>query len=198
MFRSPRSAKGTGAGRIRLISGSLRGRYLACPQGASVRPTSSLMRGAIFDILAGYIPGARVLDLYAGVGALGLEAISRGARLATFVEKDPLAAKFLARNIHDLGLDDRCLLIRASAMDYLSKRPETYDIVLADPPYRPDISQELLEAVALARILGRGGVFVFQHDPGLSLPPPPPGLYLWKSRRHGHSQATFYIDRETI
>ena len=121
----------------RIIAGSLKGRRLATPSGDRTRPTSDRVREALFNALApgGDLTGHRFADLYAGSGAVGLEAISRGAEHALFVESHFQTAKLLRRNITDLGVED-AEVISASVEKVLSSPPgEPYDIVFADPPY---------------------------------------------------------------
>ena len=123
---------------MRVIAGRLGGRTLRAPRGTLTRPTSDLVRGAIFSML-GEIDGTSVLDLFAGSGALGIEALSRGAARAVFVERDRLAATALEDNIARLGLSRAEALVRrggaAAAMRTARRRGETYDLVFIDPPY---------------------------------------------------------------
>jgi len=123
---------------MRVIGGRLGGRTLRAPRGSLTRPTSDLVRGAIFSML-GDLGGASVLDLFAGSGALGIEALSRGAARAVFVEPDRAAADTLKANIEALGLARSEALIRRSgaveAMRTARRRGETYDLVFIDPPY---------------------------------------------------------------
>jgi 16S rRNA (guanine966-N2)-methyltransferase len=121
----------------RIIAGALKGRRLATPPGDRTRPTSDRVREALFNSLApgGDLEGLRFADLYAGSGAVGIEAISRGAEHALFVESHPLTAKLLRRNLADLAVGD-CLVISAPVEKALASAPaEPYDIVFADPPY---------------------------------------------------------------
>jgi 16S rRNA (guanine966-N2)-methyltransferase len=114
---------------LRVVAGKFKGRTLHAPRGTSVRPTSDKVRGAIFNVL-GDVEGLRVLDLFAGTGALGIEALSRGATDATFVDVDPAAAR---RNVDALGLD--AAVQGADALGWLPQAGDHYDLVFADPPY---------------------------------------------------------------
>jgi 16S rRNA (guanine966-N2)-methyltransferase len=180
------------AGKIRIIAGSLRGRRIDFLPAGAARPTGSLVRGALFNILGGLVPGSDILDLYAGTGALGLEAVSRGARAATLVESDRQAADAIGKNIESLGLQQACRLVRGDAMEYLGRCRDKFDIITADPPYSQDASSRLLEAIAAGKILKPGGVFAYQHSPSVAAAGPPAPLAVWKSRRHGRTQVTFY------
>lgn len=127
---------------MRVIGGERRGRRLAAPDTPAVRPTSDRVREAIFDILfsLGGVEGLQVLDLFAGTGALGIEALSRGAATATFVERDPLALRFLAENLISVGLDDAdasgdATVVRAEVVSWLRHTVARYDLAFVDPPY---------------------------------------------------------------
>ncbi len=181
---------------IKIIAGSHRGRRLHSPPGLSVRPTGSLARGALFDILGALVPGADVLDLYAGTGALGIEALSRGARSAVLVENDRAAAESIAESIKSLGLGASCRLVREDAIQFLSRCRDPFGIIMADPPYLQDQSARMLEAVAFRGLLRPGGVLAYQHDPRHKLSAPPPALEVWKSRRHGRTQLTLYRNQQ--
>jgi 16S rRNA (guanine966-N2)-methyltransferase len=114
------------------VAGELGGRRLHAPRGGVVRPTSDRVREAVFSIL-GDVEGAAVLDLFAGTGAMGIEAISRGAAHATLVDKAVGAA---ARNVGALGFDDRVRIVRADARTFLGRDDGQYDLIFCDPPYR--------------------------------------------------------------
>jgi len=118
---------------VRVIAGELRGRRLVSPPSeADVRPTPDRVREALFSIISGDVPGALVLDLYCGTGALAIEALSRGAATATLVDTDVALAE---RNVAALGLEDRAEVVRADALDFLAGAEEEWDLILCDPPY---------------------------------------------------------------
>ena len=152
---------------MRVVAGRLGGRRLHAPPGRGTRPTSDRIREALFSTL-GPLDGARVLDLFAGSGALGIEALSRGALHAVLVERDPRAAATIRRNLTELGLgaDEATLVVapvRAALRD-ASLRGDTYDLVLLDPPYRsaPGLGRELTEA--LEPLLRAGARVVTESD----------------------------------
>ncbi len=132
---------------LRVIAGEARGRRLTTPEGTDVRPTTARVREAVFNSLhsSGLIEGAAVLDLFAGSGALGLEAVSRGATSATFVESARPALVALEHNIAATGLGDRCRVVPGEVMGVLPRLGQHYDVALCDPPYRFDAWPELLE-----------------------------------------------------
>jgi 16S rRNA (guanine966-N2)-methyltransferase len=120
-------------GELRITAGELGGRRIRTPRGGAVRPTTERVREALFSIL-GEIGGARVLDLFCGTGALGIEALSRGAAEATLVDRD---ARLARRNVEDLGLADRATVVRSDAARFLRRaQPGGFDLVLCDPPYK--------------------------------------------------------------
>ena len=127
---------------MRVIAGTSRGRRLTAPDKASIRPTSDRVREAIFDILGsrGGVDGMAVADLFAGTGALGIEALSRGAASVVFVDTDPLAVAAVEENVAAVGLSDRVVeIVRADVLGWLGGRPpSTFDLVLCDPPYAFD------------------------------------------------------------
>lgn len=117
---------------MRVVAGQLGGRRLEAPKGAEVRPTADRVREAVFSSL-GEVGGSRVLDLYCGTGALGIEAVSRGARSAVLVDAKPALAR---RNVEALGISDRCDVVRADVVRYLRRAEDRFDLIFCDPPYR--------------------------------------------------------------
>jgi 16S rRNA (guanine966-N2)-methyltransferase len=148
---------------MRIIAGSLKGRRLKAPTWDGLRPTSDKLRETLFNILAPRIAGARVLDAYAGTGAAGIEALSRGAASVTFVERDRRAQTLIADNLAHCGVADGYVIIRADmarAIGQLRAAGLTFDIALLDPPYDQSADAEL---AALADLLAPGGVAVLEH-----------------------------------
>ena len=131
---------------LRIIAGEARGRRLTAPEGMEVRPTTSRVREAVFNSLhsQGCLEGADVLDLFAGSGALGLEAVSRGAASATFVESAPSALAALKANIDGTGFNDRCRVVPGDVMKELAGLGHGFDVALCDPPYGFDAWPQLL------------------------------------------------------
>jgi 16S rRNA (guanine966-N2)-methyltransferase len=117
---------------VRVVAGAYKGRRLAAPRGLRTRPTADRVREALFSML-GDVSGARVLDLYAGSGALGIEALSRGAESAVFVERNARAAEVIERNLASLGLEQR--VVRQDAVRFLTRSGGMFDLVFCDPPY---------------------------------------------------------------
>lgn len=158
---------------MRVIAGIAGGIPLHTPR-TDLRPSMEKVRGAIFDSLGDAVPGARVLDLFAGSGALGLEALSRGAASVTFVEKERVAVATIRRNFEKTRLSGN--VQGADVFSYLDRfaGPESFDLIFADPPYAKipgerDFAPELLRNEALRRALAPGGTFVLEHLPGSPL-----------------------------
>ena len=164
---------------MRIVAGELGGRRIRAPRTGMVRPTSDRVREALFSIL-GDVGGLDVLDLFCGTGALGIEALSRGAARATFVDT---AIGSVARNVGDLGLSERAELVRGDAIRFLGRDGPGYDLILCDPPYRvaPRIGPDL-EGVLGPRIGQDGRVIVeTARDKPMDLP----GLPLLDERAYG-------------
>lgn len=176
---------------MRVIAGALKGRRLQAPTWEGLRPTSDKLRETLFNILAPRIPGARLVDAYAGTGAVGIEAISRGAAHVVFVERDRRAASLVETNLAHCGIVDRYAIIRsavANAFETLRTEPP-FDIVFLDPPYDQVITDVLELTPAL---LSTAGIVVVEH----ARKQPPPrrieGLERTREVRSGDSGLAFY------
>lgn len=130
-----------GRGKLRIIGGDYRRRQLPVPDSPGLRPTPDRVRETLFNWLTGVTPGARVLDLYAGTGALGLEALSRGARQACFVEREPRVAQGLGTNLATLGADERGRVLTQAAEAFLAGPATLFDLVFLDPPFRQGLAE---------------------------------------------------------
>jgi len=148
---------------MRVIAGSLKGRRLKTPDWEGLRPTSDKLRETLFNILAAHVRRARVLDGYAGTGALGIEAMSRGAAEVSFVERDPRAQALIEENLTHCGLTNGCVIIRASlarAIDDFRRAKSSFDLILLDPPY-DEAGEEVVGAAG--ELLAQDGVLVLEH-----------------------------------
>ena len=178
---------------MRVISGEMGGRRIKAPKGQRTRPTADRVREAIFSTVAPWLPGARVLDLYAGSGALGIEALSRGAGSAVFVESDPEAARVIRENLAVLGLTDRARIIRADALraiERLARAGTRFTVILLDPPYSAPL-EPALSRLARGRVLEPSGLVIVQHF-SKTIVPPQRGWSLWKRRRYGETTLTLF------
>lgn len=180
---------------LRIIAGRFRGRRLQTPEGPAVRPTADAMKETIYNVLGGVVRDARVADLFAGSGSLGLEALSRGARAVVFVEEASAALAALRANIQALGVQDESSVVRADAVGYLGRGgPDPFDVVLADPPYAHGAESALL-AAARQRV-APGGWLVLQHGRQWEAPAAPPGWRRQRPRRFGATTIEFFVREE--
>ena len=179
---------------MRVIAGHLGGRRLKAPSGRATRPTSDRVREALFGML-GELDGERVLDLFAGTGALGIEALSRGAGRAVFVERSAAAARVLHGNLAALGIDERLAEVRRTgalaALQSARGAQETYDLVFIDPPYglAHDLGPEL--AATLPPVLGPAARIVVESDRRAPLELQ---LEVERQRRYGDTLITIHRD----
>jgi 16S rRNA (guanine966-N2)-methyltransferase len=182
---------------LRVIAGRFGGRRLAVPAGRDVRPTAERVREALFSML-GALDGARVLDLYAGTGALGIEALSRGAASVVFVERAPASLLVLRANLEALGLrPDEAEVLREdvpAALRQLARAERSFELVLLDPPYAADEGARALQALAEARVLAPGARVVFERSRRHALPPIV-GLRLIDERRYGDTTVS-HLERD--
>ncbi|UCG38165.1 MAG: 16S rRNA (guanine(966)-N(2))-methyltransferase RsmD [bacterium] len=177
---------------MRIIAGTAKGRRLRCPRGSRTRPTSDRVRESIFSIIGSRVEGARVLDLYAGTGAMGLEALSRGASLSVFVEKDQTALRHIRENITGCGFEGVSRIVRSPVLPFL-KGQETldpFDLVFLDPPYGSDQGTLTLLALTKHAKSLQGSLIVLEQASGVEPGPVPPGLRIADSRRYGSTRVT--------
>ncbi|HET6372047.1 MAG TPA: 16S rRNA (guanine(966)-N(2))-methyltransferase RsmD [Candidatus Polarisedimenticolia bacterium] len=184
---------------IRVIGGQFRGRRLQTLSGITLRPTSDRVREALFDILGQKVVGAAWLDAYAGTGAVGIEALSRGAAKVVFVEKDPEAVDLLRRNLRYVG-EAPYEVIPADlvvAIGMLANRGLGFDIIFLDPPYAGGELDRALRLVSTTMVLKPGGLLVAEHG-ARTTPPSPERLSAVRTVSYGSSSLTFYRFTESI
>ncbi len=177
---------------VRIIAGEFRGRNINCSEGTAVRPTSSMARAAIFNVLQQLGPWRRVLDLYAGSGALGLEALSRGAESIVLVERGADPAGVIKANLVSLQVTDRAKLYAVDALEYLKNCGERFHLILADPPYPDRCLPDILQAVEHGQTLEKPGTLVIQHSIKENSPEIFGLLKRWKTKAYGRTQVSFY------
>ena len=169
---------------MRIVGGTWRGRIIKAPAGSAVRPTLDRVREAWLSIVQPSIPGARVLDLFAGSGALGIEALSRGAGSAEFVDSDPRSLAVLRANLSALGATPLATVVRADALEYVDALPAgAFDVVFADPPYAGDASTWLASRWLREPF---SAVIGIEHPRSTIMPAG------GDTRRYGDSCVTFY------
>ena len=174
---------------MRVITGSARGRKLMEPKDQSVRPTTDMVKEAIFSIVQFDVPGRRVLDLFAGTGQLGIEALSRGARECVFVDNSPASLALVRKNLALCGLEGT--VVRSDALSFL-KRCGKFDLVLLDPPYHAGLYEDTLDALFSFDILNVGGIILVESMRGESMPEPAPPYTKGKTYNYGKISLTVY------
>ena len=179
---------------LRIIGGALRGRKLYTAQGLTTRPTANRTREAIFNILAADVRGAHVLDLFAGSGAFGIEALSRGAESALFIETGQAALAVLSRNIQVCGLAERAAVLRWNAardLDCLRKHKPPFRLIFLDPPYHQGLVAPTLAHLHAARCMAQGARLVVEHGAQDPLPELRDAYVLEDQRRYGKTLVSF-------
>jgi 16S rRNA (guanine966-N2)-methyltransferase len=180
--------------RLRITGGSARGIPIVEPRGHRLRPTSGIVREALFNILADRCEGATVLDLFAGTGALGVEALSRGAKSAYFIESAASACQAILLTLARASVAERGTVLRGTLPQALKTLTTTFDIIFLDPPYGEPVAEETL--VLLAPLLADGGIIVFEHGSRYNPPDRPGGLVCTDRRPYGDSALAFYAHME--
>jgi len=178
---------------MRITSGRFKGRRLDASR--LIRPTQDKVRQAVFNTLAGAVQGARVLDLFAGSGSLGLEALSRGAREAVFIERDRHVLAVLNRNVAHVGADgetETYLKNTGLALVILAKKRRLFDIVLADPPYHKGLAKKTLQTLGAGGILPPHSFVVIEHGRQETLPREEGVLFLFRQSCFGMIQVSYY------
>jgi 16S rRNA (guanine966-N2)-methyltransferase len=180
---------------MRVIAGSHRGRRLSAPQGTSLRPTSDKVREALFSILGPRISGSRFLDLYAGTGAVGIEALSRGATVVTFVESDPKAMQVMRKNLTACGMLEQAELRKEPTETFLRQwqwQNAPYDVVFADPPYADAEAVKLVLASWTIGLLAPDAVMVIEQDARAELPAATDQARFTRRYRYGDTALFLY------
>ena len=177
---------------MRVITGKARGIQLKTPEGLTTRPTADRVKEALFSIINFDIPGAKVLDLFGGTGQLGIEALSRGAVSATFVDAGEPACRLIRENLRRTKLESDGKVVRADYMDYLNRCREKFDIVFLDPPYAEVFLENSLKRIAEIDILQSNGIIVAERPLGKELPWEFEGFTRSKDYKYGNTLLTVY------
>ena len=181
---------------IRVISGIAKGHRIEVPRGRTVRPTSDRAREALFNILGDRVVNARFLDLYAGSGAVGIEALSRGARETVFVEKRHRVTTTIMRNLARTGFTKRARVIErdvADALRTLRRQEKTFDIVFGDPPYDLPNSEEILQLIGSTQLMTERTLIVWEHASRTPLSLAIGNLLSIKEVRYGDTSFSFFV-----
>lgn len=186
---------------MRIISGICRGRKLTPPKDLDIRPTSDRIRETLFNILGPKVRDAQVLDLFAGTGALGLEALSRGAAHAVFLDRSDTACDIIRQNIHRCGFPEQTTVIR---QDLFSLWPPAaidcrqFDLIFLDPPYDNGYALKTLEQKNLASFLSETGIIVAEHAAREILPPSLNGLDIFRQKKYSRTMISFLTRTQDI
>lgn len=180
---------------MRIIAGTARGRNLKSPKGMSTRPTSDRVREALFNIVTSYVPDSRFLDLFSGTGAVGIEALSRGAAKAVLVEKDRNTTKIILENLDLCRLKESAEVLTldvAKAISLLGHRGEIFDLIFIDPPYQKEFEKPTIEEILAQAILAPEGIVIVESNK-VDLPPETVGvLRAYRREKYGDTALTFY------
>ena len=177
---------------MRVITGKARGIQLKTPEGMTTRPTTDRVKEALFSIIQFEIPGAKVLDLFGGTGQLGIEALSRGAKSAVFVDAGEPACRLIRENLKRTKLEADARVVRSDYLTYLKSCRETFQIILLDPPYAEVFLENALKCITEIDILQSGGIIVAERPLGKELPWEFEGFTRSKDYKYGNTLLTVY------
>lgn len=176
--------------KIRIISGKFGGRWIDTPTGSRTHPMGERVRSAMFNSLGDMVEGADILDAFSGSGALGFEALSRGAKYVTFIEKDRIASKVISANIELLGVEGSTKNIKAGVAGWSENNPDKkFDIIFADPPYH---DMQLSTVERLFSHLKNNGVMVLSHIGSSEVLRPKSNIVVVDNRSYGNAHLTYY------
>lgn len=181
---------------LRVIGGEAKGKIIKTLRGMEVRPTSDLVREALFAILGPRVEGTVFLDLFAGSGAVGIEALSRGAREAIFVDQSPRCIKILKENLIHTGYEGKSRIYKLDSIRFLGSSrlpPGSVDLVFIDPPYGGDLASKVLNLIDAKGIMTKGGWVIVEHFHKTKLVEFFSNLKFFKERRFGATQLSFYL-----
>uniref|UniRef100_A0A7C1FE60 16S rRNA (Guanine(966)-N(2))-methyltransferase RsmD n=1 Tax=Ammonifex degensii TaxID=42838 RepID=A0A7C1FE60_9THEO len=185
---------------MRVIAGTAKRCRLVGPAGRSIRPTPERVREALFSILAARIPKACFLDLFAGTGSVGIEALSRGAARVIFVERNERAVNLIRENLRRTGLaGPRAIVYQQdslAALNILARKGERFDVIYIDPPYRKGYEYKALGLIATKNLLVPEGLAIAESDWRNELPQEIGSLVLWRRARYGDTLLSFYVFKE--
>ena len=177
---------------MRVISGKAKGTTLLTPKGEHTRPTADRVKEALFSIIQFDLPGARVLDLFGGTGQLGIEALSRGAKHAVFVDCRDDACRLIKENLKRAKFELNASVVRSDYLQYLNRCNERFDIIILDPPYAEVFLENSLKIITEIDILQSGGIIIAERPLGKDLPMDFPGFTRSKDYKYGQILLTLY------
>lgn len=178
---------------MRVVGGSARGHRLQAPRGTDTRPTSDKVRESIFNIVRDEFVGGTVLDLFAGTGALGIEALSRGAERAIFVERRPAACEVIRRNLAHTKFEQRGLTLCKPVERVLAELNEPCALILADPPYAYPTIHDIMALIGGARVIEDDSIVVLEHSPRFAVMECYGRLELQRRKRYGDTAVSIFV-----
>jgi len=176
---------------MRIISGSRRGHKLLEFAGQDVRPTTDRVKESVFNIIQGFIPEARVLDMFSGSGALSFEALSRGATGAVCIDTDKRSVEIIKKNAISLKFEDRCEILNMSCMDYVKRAKDRFDVIFLDPPYNKGFILPALEEIVKNDLLSDDGIIMLESD-STDFHGDVDGLMVYRQKKYGRTFITVY------
>lgn len=183
---------------MRVVGGEFRSRKLKEVKSDKTRPTTDRNKEALFNIIGQFFDGEVFLDLFAGSGALGIEAISRGAGHVDFLDSQSLACKTIQENLSSLKVSKGYKIHKQDAFSFLNKTNIKYDFIICDPPYALGKYQEILNIIVTRQLLNNGGIIVFEADKQTILPENENNVYKYKEKLFGNTKFGFYTTEEDI
>jgi len=180
---------------MRIVAGTYRSRLIQMPKGVKIRPTQDRVREAIFNILGARLVGAKFLDLFSGSGAFGIEALSRGAREAVFIDNNPSCISTIKKNLISLHIEDNFKVIHKDALKAikdLNRAKDRFDIVFLDPPYYKSLSEKSLIAIDKCDIIHHSSFVIAEHFKKDALPESLVNLKLVRQSKYGDTAVSFY------
>lgn len=177
---------------MRVISGKARGVNLKTPEGLQTRPTADRVKEAIFSILQFDLPGTRVLDLFGGTGQLGIEALSRGANAAVFVDSSDKACSLIKENLRRCKMENQGQVLRCDYLEYLARNRDSFDIILLDPPYAEVFLEKAINKISEIDILKSGGIIVAERSVEKPFDVNLPAFFRSKDYKYGKTMITIY------
>ena len=183
---------------MRITAGTMRGRRLRAPSGLELRPTSDKVKEALFNILSSQIEGATLLDLYAGTGGIGIDALSRGAQNVVFVENNKRHLQYLKKNIASISFEGKAEIFATAATDFLrkaKKQMRSFDIIFVDPPYQSSEIEKILPMIQEGDMIVDQGLVVIEHFHKKTLPERVENLFSLKKYKYGETVLSFYAKK---
>jgi 16S rRNA (guanine966-N2)-methyltransferase len=178
---------------VRVISGEFKGRRIAGGKTTRVRPTSDRVKESIFNVLREEVTKKRILDLFAGAGTLGIEALSRGAESVTFVDASQHSINVLKKNLRNLNLENKAAILRLDGMKALSKLKGEFEMIFADPPYLKGFAQRIIDSIARSTRLKKKGILILEHHKKETFSLPQEKLSVLKQKKFGDTVVTFFL-----